>query len=81
MNESVSVTLELRNGSREVVREIERIGCNPSSFIQEWKEQPMIMRVRKIVSSLVYSLYLLHHSLRVFSHMRSREYTSNQKSL
>lgn len=51
LNESVSATLELRNGSREVVRQIERIGCDPSSFIKEWKEQPMLMRVRKIVSS------------------------------
>lgn len=58
MNESVGAALELRNGSREVVREIERIACNPSLFIKEWKEQPVIMRVRKIVSALFNYLLL-----------------------
>ncbi|XP_020291877.1 uncharacterized protein LOC109858741 isoform X2 [Pseudomyrmex gracilis] len=48
MNESIGTALELRNGSREVMREIERITCNPSLFIKEWKEQPVLMRVRKI---------------------------------
>ncbi|XP_024889665.1 ATP-binding cassette sub-family A member 13 isoform X1 [Temnothorax curvispinosus] len=48
LNESVGAALELRNGSREVVREIERIACNPTLFIKEWREQPVIMRVRKI---------------------------------
>ncbi|XP_018348552.1 PREDICTED: uncharacterized protein LOC108752306 [Trachymyrmex septentrionalis] len=48
MNESVGAALELRNGSREVVRELERIACDPSLFIKEWREQPVIMRVRKI---------------------------------
>ncbi|RLU15876.1 hypothetical protein DMN91_011632 [Ooceraea biroi] len=47
--ESVGTTLELRNGSREVVQQIEKIGCNPSSFIKEWKEQPVLKRVRKIL--------------------------------
>ncbi|XP_011684588.1 PREDICTED: uncharacterized protein LOC105447955 isoform X2 [Wasmannia auropunctata] len=48
MNESVGAALELRNGSREVIREFERIACNPSAFIKEWREQPVITRVRKI---------------------------------
>lgn len=51
INESVGAALELRNGSREVVREIERIACNPSLFIKEWREQPVITRVQKIVSA------------------------------
>lgn len=50
-NESVGSAMELRNGTREIVREIERISCNPSLFIQEWKEQPILSRARKIVSS------------------------------
>lgn len=50
VNDSVGVALELRNGSREVVREIEKIGCSPALLIKEWKEQPVLMRVRKIVS-------------------------------
>ncbi|XP_072756384.1 uncharacterized protein Ldd isoform X2 [Anoplolepis gracilipes] len=48
INDSVGVALELRNGSREVVREIENIGCSPALFIKEWREQPVLMRVRKI---------------------------------
>ncbi|XP_050450054.1 uncharacterized protein LOC126850786 isoform X1 [Cataglyphis hispanica] len=48
VNDSIGVALELRNGSREVVREIEKIGCSPALFIKEWKEQPVLMRVRKI---------------------------------
>ncbi|XP_011868082.1 PREDICTED: uncharacterized protein LOC105562133 isoform X2 [Vollenhovia emeryi] len=48
VNESVGVALELRNGSREVVRELERVACNPSLFIKEWREHPVITRVRKI---------------------------------
>ncbi|XP_028048892.2 uncharacterized protein LOC105837746 isoform X2 [Monomorium pharaonis] len=47
-NESVGAALELRNGSREVVRELEKIACDPSLFIKEWREQPIIMRVRKM---------------------------------
>ncbi|XP_029170086.1 LOW QUALITY PROTEIN: uncharacterized protein LOC114939826 [Nylanderia fulva] len=46
---SVGVALELRNGSREVVRQIEKIGCSPSLFIKEWREQPVLMKVRKIL--------------------------------
>ncbi|XP_067204074.1 uncharacterized protein ldd isoform X2 [Linepithema humile] len=49
LNESVGVALELRNGSREVVREIEKIACDPALFIKEWREQPMLARVRKIL--------------------------------
>lgn len=57
LNESVGAALELRNGSREVVREIEKIACEPAPFIKEWREQPMLARVRKIVSFyiLIYS--------------------------
>ncbi|XP_076548743.1 lipid droplet defective isoform X1 [Osmia lignaria lignaria] len=47
-NESVGSAMELRNGTREIVREIERISCNPALFIQEWKEQPILSRSRKI---------------------------------
>lgn len=54
MNESVGVALELRNGSREVVRQIENIGCSPSLFIKEWREQPILMRIRKIVSLYIF---------------------------
>jgi len=50
MNQSIGAALELRNGSQDVVKEIERVACNPSLFIKEWKEQPVIIRVRKIVS-------------------------------
>lgn len=56
--------MELRNGSREVVQEIERIACNPTLFIKEWKEQPILMRIRKIVSLNLYvSTKLLHYFL------------------
>lgn len=54
INDSVGVALELRNGSREVVREIEKIGCSPGLFIKEWREQPVLMKVRKIVSLHIY---------------------------
>ncbi|XP_026675626.1 uncharacterized protein LOC108632621 isoform X2 [Ceratina calcarata] len=47
-NESVGAAMELRNGTREIIREIERISCNPSLFIQEWKEQPVLTRAKKI---------------------------------
>lgn len=50
INESVGAALELRNGSREVVRQIENIGCDPSLIIKEWREQPILMKIRKIVS-------------------------------
>ncbi|XP_017788277.1 PREDICTED: uncharacterized protein LOC108570860 [Habropoda laboriosa] len=48
-NESVGFVMELRNGTREIVREIERISCNPALFIQEWKEQPVLTRAKKIL--------------------------------
>ncbi|XP_076760468.1 lipid droplet defective [Xylocopa sonorina] len=47
-NESVGSAMELRNGTREIVREIERISCNPALFIREWKEQPVLTKARKI---------------------------------
>jgi len=72
MNESVGTALELRNGSREVVRELERIACNPGLFIKEWREQPIIMRVRKIVSfhSILFILfnYLFINQTGLFFH-------------
>ncbi|CAL7936973.1 unnamed protein product [Xylocopa violacea] len=47
-DESVGSAMELRNGTREIVREIERISCNPALFIREWKEQSVLTKVRKI---------------------------------
>ncbi|KAG7198455.1 hypothetical protein KM043_005838 [Ampulex compressa] len=47
-NESIGENLQLRPGSREIVREVERIACNPELFVREWKDQPIITRVRKI---------------------------------
>nr|XP_012136751.1 PREDICTED: uncharacterized protein LOC100878441 isoform X3 [Megachile rotundata] len=47
-NESVGAAMELRNGTREIVREIERISCNPALFTQEWRDQPVLTRARKI---------------------------------
>lgn len=54
LNESVGSALELRNGSQEVMREIEKIACDSTDFLKEWKEHPMVMRVRKIVSCIIY---------------------------
>ncbi|CAK9819447.1 ATP-binding cassette sub-family A member 13 [Anthophora plagiata] len=47
-SQSVGYAMELRTGTREIVREIERISCNPALFIREWKEQPVLTRARKI---------------------------------
>ncbi|XP_076237165.1 lipid droplet defective [Calliopsis andreniformis] len=49
--ESVGAAMELRNGTREIVREIERISCNPALFIREWKEQPVLSSVQKILQN------------------------------
>ncbi|XP_019697173.1 ATP-binding cassette sub-family A member 13 isoform X1 [Harpegnathos saltator] len=49
MNESVGSVLELRNKSREIVREIERIACNPGLFIKEWTKQPEVKNLRKVL--------------------------------
>ncbi|XP_053973403.1 uncharacterized protein LOC128873691 isoform X1 [Hylaeus volcanicus] len=46
--ESVGSAMELRSGTREIVREVERISCNPALFIREWKEQPLLISARKI---------------------------------
>ncbi|XP_043253492.1 retinal-specific phospholipid-transporting ATPase ABCA4 isoform X1 [Colletes gigas] len=46
--ESVGSAMELRNGTREIVREIERISCNPALFIREWKRQPLLINVTHI---------------------------------
>lgn len=47
---SIGVALGLRNGSREVIREIEKIGCSPLDFIREWLEQPLLSKTSDIVS-------------------------------
>lgn len=49
-NESIGEALEFRIGSRELVTEIEKISCDPSLLIEEWNEQPLLNKVRKIVS-------------------------------
>lgn len=45
--------MELRSGTREIIREIERISCNPTLFIQEWREQPVLTRAKKIASIFI----------------------------
>lgn len=50
VNQSMGNALELRNGSQEIVREIEHIACDSTYFVKEWKEHPVVMKVRKIVS-------------------------------
>ncbi|KAF7403454.1 hypothetical protein HZH68_006248 [Vespula germanica] len=50
-NESIGEVLELRNGSRSFLRELERITCEPAAFIEEWKNQPIIMKVGNIIQS------------------------------
>lgn len=49
-NVSIGDVLELRNGSRSFLRELERIACDPTGLIKEWKNHPIIMKVRNIVS-------------------------------
>lgn len=53
MNESIGSAIELRDGSRDVVREIERIGCSSGNFIKEWTDQPIIKKVRELVSCIM----------------------------
>ncbi|KAK2584735.1 hypothetical protein KPH14_007066 [Odynerus spinipes] len=48
-NQSVGDFLELRNGSRSLVKELERITCEPAAFIKEWRNQPVLTRARKIL--------------------------------
>lgn len=52
--------MELRNGTREIVREIERISCNPALFIREWKEQPVLTSAGRMVSG---SCFLLREGI------------------
>ncbi|XP_023289550.1 uncharacterized protein LOC105698871 [Orussus abietinus] len=47
--ESLGSVLEFRNGSRQVIREIERILCNPGLLLREWEEHPVLSKVNKIV--------------------------------
>ncbi|XP_033223873.1 phospholipid-transporting ATPase ABCA1 isoform X3 [Belonocnema kinseyi] len=47
-NVSIGEALEFRIGSRELVTEIEKISCDPSLLIEEWNEQPLLNKVRKI---------------------------------
>ncbi|KAK9294638.1 hypothetical protein QLX08_010802 [Tetragonisca angustula] len=47
-NESVGSAMEMRDGTREIIREIERVSCNPALFIQEWREQAVFARAKKI---------------------------------
>lgn len=51
--ESVGAAMELRSGTREIIREIERISCNPTLFVQEWREQPVLTRAKKIASIFI----------------------------
>ncbi|OAD61200.1 ATP-binding cassette sub-family A member 13 [Eufriesea mexicana] len=46
--ESVGSAMELRSGTREIIREIERISCNPGLFIREWQEHPVLKKARRI---------------------------------
>ncbi|XP_033187616.2 lipid droplet defective isoform X1 [Bombus vancouverensis nearcticus] len=48
-NESAGSAMEMREGTREIIREIERISCNPALFIQEWNEHPVFAKTRKIL--------------------------------
>ncbi|XP_035722982.1 uncharacterized protein LOC118441973 isoform X2 [Vespa mandarinia] len=48
-NESIGEVLELRNGSRSFLRELERITCDSTGFIKEWENHPIIMKVRNII--------------------------------
>ncbi|XP_046740699.1 uncharacterized protein LOC124408067 isoform X2 [Diprion similis] len=36
--QSVGEILDIRNGTRKIIRQIERIACNPGFFINEWKQ-------------------------------------------
>ncbi|XP_046491171.1 uncharacterized protein ldd isoform X1 [Neodiprion pinetum] len=36
--QSVGEILDVRNGTRKIIRQIERIACNPGFFINEWKQ-------------------------------------------
>ncbi|XP_048511619.1 ATP-binding cassette sub-family A member 13 isoform X2 [Athalia rosae] len=36
--QSIGEVLAVRNGTRNIIREIERIACNPGSFINEWQQ-------------------------------------------
>lgn len=49
--------MELRSGTREIIREIERISCNPTLFIQEWREQPVLTRAKKIASIFIERIF------------------------
>lgn len=57
-NESIGEALELRPGSQELVREIEKISCNPGPLLREWEEQPLLLKVHKIVSFKFYKLQI-----------------------
>lgn len=46
--QSIGEAMELRTGTKAVVREMEKIFCDPSRFIKEWNEQPMLVRLVKI---------------------------------
>ncbi|XP_053595540.1 uncharacterized protein LOC103571174 isoform X2 [Microplitis demolitor] len=50
-NQSVGDVLELRPGTKELIREIERISCNPGLFIREWEEHPTFKRVYEIIKN------------------------------
>lgn len=57
-NESVGSAMEMRDGTREIIRELERISCNPALFIQEWREQAVFARAKKIVRNSIFSSLL-----------------------
>ncbi|XP_028982053.1 uncharacterized protein LOC107039836 isoform X2 [Diachasma alloeum] len=46
--QSLGEALELRPGTQQLLRQIEKIACNPVPFIREWSEHPTFMRTSKI---------------------------------
>ncbi|KAK0086066.1 hypothetical protein PV325_003922 [Microctonus aethiopoides] len=51
-NQSLGEALQLRPGTKQLVREIERISCNPGQFIKEWEQQPLIMKLEDIFNDV-----------------------------
>ncbi|XP_043289977.1 uncharacterized protein ldd isoform X2 [Venturia canescens] len=44
--QSVGAVLNLRAGSQAVIREIERVTCNPGAFVREWRNHELFSTVR-----------------------------------
>ncbi|XP_063992095.1 ATP-binding cassette sub-family A member 13-like isoform X2 [Diachasmimorpha longicaudata] len=47
-DQSLGEALALRPGSQQLLRQVEKIACNPVVFIREWSEHPTFMRTSKI---------------------------------